>query len=319
VELGRAAGGRTLREVRAPGGEAPEELPLAVQYGVWLSARRTGAEHDLVIDAGEGPVNVQLRWSPDGVVEVDWSRDPLLRPESPATLSLAAWGEELAARFGFGGFAGPLGWTEQEMGDIVLALTMLSDEERRALEGVVLLRDADSPRSKSELAYFEPTDPPSLWFFDRAFAHEDQAFVGPVAAPLPIGVMTALHEFGHLLADWPVRVAYQEWLEAWEIARDARGSVVGDAARAAADERKRAYRRIGRERAVIDAWEELRAGRRGPTSWAFRDPDESFAEAFALYHADPDALERALPGAVAWFDSGAPLIAAGLSDPATAQ
>ena len=41
-----------------------------------------------------------------------------------------------------------------------------------------------------------------------------------------------------------------------------------------------------------------------PTRYGATSRDEAFAEAFMLYKRDPEALERAQPGALAWFRAG---------------
>jgi hypothetical protein len=47
-----------------------------------------------------------------------------------------------------------------------------------------------------------------------------------------------------------------------------------------------------------------RSSRRGPTEYGETSIEEAFAEAFALFHADPAALARIDPGALAWFQKG---------------
>lgn len=55
------------------------------------------------------------------------------------------------------------------------------------------------------------------------------------------------------------------------------------------------------------AWVAFLDGRPAPTLYGRLADAEGFADAFALWKLDPEALERAVPGAVAWFDSGAHL------------
>jgi Mlc titration factor MtfA (ptsG expression regulator) len=42
----------------------------------------------------------------------------------------------------------------------------------------------------------------------------------------------------------------------------------------------------------------------GITSYGRTSPAEAFAEAFSLFHADPDALRRVSPEALAFFERG---------------
>lgn len=296
------------------------DLPVEVLYALYAYSRpwTRGGELDLLVDVGQGPVPVTLWWTPRREVAFDYGtlQPHRARPtglfgvaleEALDARALARWMDELSVRYGLGAFRGEL-WTEDEVGDVATALEHLSEVELLALAGIALVRTDVSPRSaRRELAYFDPaTEPPTLTFFDLAFENDLHGFVGPVGAPLAAGTMTAMHEFGHALADLPSRQAFTQYVaaaEAWER---------GEGERTLARERYRDYQALGRQGPVIDAWEAFRDGRFGPSSYGFRDPHESFAEAFALYHLDPDALERALPGAVAWFDAGVHLAAAGL-------
>jgi hypothetical protein len=319
-ELSASVGRRWLRAVSAP--VPVDELPLEVQYAIYATSKAwtKSAELDLRVDLGRGPYAVQLRWTRHREVEVAWSDLIPTRAVLPPGLTLADWEAHLAERYGFAGFAGPVAWSEDEVADLAFALGSLSEAERAPLEGVSFLRDHVSPRSaRRELAYFDPTtDPPSLSFFDLAFDSEPDAFAGPPSDPVAVGVTTALHEFGHLLADLPLRRAYDDYLDLWEAWQKEPDPTQSARLRAAAKARYRQYLHLGRSGPVVEAWDAFRAGRLGPSSYGFRERNESFAEAYALYHTDPDALERALPGAVAWFASGAHLTPAGLSADAPA-
>ncbi len=55
---------------------------------------------------------------------------------------------------------------------------------------------------------------------------------------------------------------------------------------------------------VMAAWLGLVGERLGPTPYSTSSEHEGFADAFALYKVDPDALQRAMPAAYAWFVAG---------------
>lgn len=177
--------------------------------------------------------------------------------------------------------------------------------------------------------------------YDRAFAARGVQFIGPVAKPLPGPVMALLHEVGHAIHNRPGRLAFchYEWLvddrnrraaklgeriDAFNArvkranAGDAgaraevqrlKGSI-GDeqAAVAALDERiGEAFaeaRRMTRGGPVIDAYLAAVGAGASPTDYGRQSETESFAEAFALFRADPAALRRALPEAHAFFARG---------------
>lgn len=66
----------------------------------------------------------------------------------------------------------------------------------------------------------------------------------------------------------------------------------------------RSYRRIQRHSPVLKEYRKALAGRRGPTAYGRTSIHESFAESFALYRGDPQALLRILPKVHAWFERG---------------
>jgi len=173
-------------------------------------------------------------------------------------------------------------WAPTEVCAVGAAWGALTEAEGARLPGLTLRRMATSRRAPGrELAWFDPTtEPPVIDVYDLAFA-DTAAFVGPVHAPLPLGALTVVHEIGHALADAPLRAA---WL--------------GDAPVE------------GRGGPVIGAWRAMRLGP-GPTPYANKSAHEAFAEAFALYKLDPEALQRAMPEAVAFFAAGGHLPAGG--------
>ncbi len=282
-------------------------IPTEVLYAIFAVqlARFRGGELDMLVDAGggDGPIPVTVWMEPDRTVEVAWGTAPPAPSPRPDELAdLDAWTQDLIHTYGLSGIGSvDRDWTEDEIGDVAVALSLLGTSEALAVRGIDLMRRGDSPRSATrELAFFDPrTDPARLEFYDLAFV-ADQAFVGPVHQPVRAGVMTILHEIAHAVADLPVRQAYQAYAERHEIYL--RTGNPDD--RAATREAWRAYRDLGGSGPVIDAWRAFRDGRGGPSAYGFRNPHESFAEAFALAHLDPEALERALPGATAWFDAG---------------
>jgi len=66
----------------------------------------------------------------------------------------------------------------------------------------------------------------------------------------------------------------------------------------------RSYRRIQRHSPVLKEYRKALAGRRGPTAYGRSSIHESFAESFALYRGDPQALRRILPRISEWFERG---------------
>ncbi|MBJ93019.1 MAG: hypothetical protein CMP23_00940 [Rickettsiales bacterium] len=70
----------------------------------------------------------------------------------------------------------------------------------------------------------------------------------------------------------------------------------------------RQYRKVQRFSPVLRSYRKALAGRRGPTRYGRTSLHESFAESFALYRGDPQALHRVLPAVFQWFEEGGHLV-----------
>lgn len=166
-------------------------------------------------------------------------------------------------------------------------------------------------------------------------------FVGPVDAPLHPTVFVLLHELGHAIADAPTRAmlaeyerrrmalgaaidvavrrnnAYNHEVEAFNANKTPEAAARLEAqleeltALGAELQAEREAIHVLGER--IDALGELapmaqryrdEVGDAAPTAYGRTSADEAFAEAFALFHADPEALKRTVPAAYAWFARG---------------
>jgi hypothetical protein len=57
---------------------------------------------------------------------------------------------------------------------------------------------------------------------------------------------------------------------------------------------------------VVVAYAKVADGEPAVTDYGNDSDHEAFAESFALFHVDPDALKRARPKVYAWFKSGGP-------------
>ncbi len=63
--------------------------------------------------------------------------------------------------------------------------------------------------------------------------------------------------------------------------------------------------RIQKPGPIVEAFLEHRTFQEGPTEYGNSSVDEAFAESFALFKLDPEALNRIDPKLYRWFDSGA--------------
>jgi hypothetical protein len=264
--------------------------PVEALYAAWIGSARwaRGAEVDLIVPVDGQRTAVTIRNATSGEMQLTVGVH-LPEPAPPASpASAESWAAALAQRHGVAFDDSGLPWTREEIAPVAAALAMLSDSERVTLEGIHLGRAGKSPRApRTEYAWYDTTtEPPRINFFNLCFEASRGGFVGPADQPSSPALMTALHEFGHALSDHPRSQAYERYAEATD--------------RVDASTKWRTYRRMGARGPVIDAFRAVRGPTRGPTPYG-RAIQESFAEAFALFHADPEALERVMPEVYAWL------------------
>lgn len=167
---------------------------------------------------------------------------------------------------------------------------------------------------------------PRIQIYDAALRPTGN-FVGLPTEPHPFPVHVILHELGHAVADAPnwagrllvedLRTAHSQDGFVLESLRDVT-TPEAEARRAALvarmEVRKTAaeavLRCIGGGRRIEAAWARAVGDELAPTRYGRTSPVEGFAEAFALFHTDRAALERASPRSAAWFAAGGHLEAA---------
>jgi hypothetical protein len=173
---------------------------------------------------------------------------------------------------------------------------------------------------------------------------EKTAFAGTPERPALNSAFGILHEVGHLIAAAPslrryrqaevlqraydglyqkYEAAYAEHAAAVKQYNNAREHRAPLAARVTHTEKilkeyeprleasinstraaSRAGLRLQGNSPVVMEYKKIRSNRSGPTSYGRTDPSEGFAEAFAIFHLDPQALEWIDPEVYQWFRMG---------------
>lgn len=164
-------------------------------------------------------------------------------------------------------------------------------------------------------------------------------FVGRPDAPRSEHAFVLLHEIGHKLSHLPEAAAVREYtaglarLDALVTDIDARKKAYNERIRETGGRfSETGHAEMERERQALDALiaennalvdrmgarqealmkpsssvrkvQALLGGVPAPTRYGRTSPAEAFADVFALFHADPEALERAAPAVYRWFAAG---------------
>ncbi len=304
---------------------APVEVLLAIRVAATQPFKNV--ELDLrVATASRGIHFVTLVHELDGRLLVTDIPATSLPPQPPRPVSGDA---EVRKRFGIGRLDGGEGkWSAQERQSLERALALLSDRELAQIRDLELRRESRPRRvlpfkGACGLTVVERTE---RWIeiYDCAFRDDDIVFVGSPKAPERASVRLILHEIGHAVASGPVR-AFNRDLQ--RLADDgkkttteylelrAHASAAGQRSldEIAAPLTKIAARLQALARFTADAhsagpavaaFSRLPGAASGITSYGREGPAEAFAEAFSLFHADPDALRRVSPEALEFFERG---------------
>ena len=279
---------------------APVEVLVAM--GIAASEPFRGIELDLRIATRErGTHFVTLAHELDGPLRVTDIPADAATPHDPPAQDEAA----LRARYGIGRLeADGDRWSARERQSLGRALSLLSERELAKLRGISLRR-MDRPKrilpakGACGVATLEGME---RWIeiYDCAFRDDDIVFAGDPRAPDRASVRILLHELGHALGTEPV---HRFFLDAQRLMDDARAVDSHELA----DRLRTAVARVTAKHLpgpAVTAFSKLPGASGGITSYGRQSPAEAFAEAFSLYHADPEALKRVCPAALEFFERG---------------
>lgn len=272
------------------------DLPLPALLGIKhvVAEGRRGVELDFLsrLESGEYvPVTAQSEL--DGNVRVKVGKP--MRSLTARTFTLTP--AQLKGLYRVGAIeSGTAEWTELELAALQQALSTLAAAELAQLASVRFVRN-HQPSGTSTATFADNTwgqyisagGQRTIYLYDATINYDESKFIGTPDAPLLATAQCLLHEIGHALAD-PSRTA-----------RSSNSmSLLGEAGPTDADPD---------DSSVLAAYKAVRGKLRGPTPYGATSLSESFAESFALFRADPEALSRVAPRVHEWFLRGGHLTA----------
>lgn len=317
------------RVLSAPG-ETPElqdvPTPSLAALRAALHDEARGAEIDLLLprlqpgDEGQR-VAVSAQVEPNGSIVI--TQGPVI----PASLSAPPTADEIRSRHGIApSDLGEVRWTPAYLAVLDRALSLLSSEEKAFVSRILFVREhrsrePDASQFSTLAFYTRGAGAARIELYDNLIVADRYMFVGPPQSPLPASVRLVLHEIGHALADASYAAAQRDLMAAvseyqtdenklskWIETREGDAPTVAEVDEFL-DKIHRVevsvhrIKHVGAEGPVIRAFRRARGQSRGPTRYGEDDIEESFAECFALFRADPDALRRIDPDAFAWFSA----------------
>lgn len=314
-------------------------LPLPVLYAAWfiLDTRLKGLEVDLMARTeSDGYVPVSARYDVDDTVHLTMGKPmAALWPSTGQLLSPA----QLQQVYGVGPIKeGDRAWRPFELYALEHALSLLSPEERTVTAMLPFVRKSRATSANKGLKLNEvwgqyhsggsADDPREIRLFDTIEGHDQALFIGEPDHPHPLPTMCLLHEIAHAIADYP-RVLLEREGEKL-VAEDEKLAAMANRQEASSPPDDLQPQELAQKRAelgqrqqelllhykqlaaqyrrtdgpVVAAYLTARGPDRGPTKYGRTAAGESFAESFALFRADPAALQRIYPDVYDWFARG---------------
>jgi hypothetical protein len=273
--------------VLTPDAGSLSKLGLAELGALWLatSTGDAGAENDLRVHMrGRGSTAVSVQIDLEGNVRV-YSGEATARASGSAPST-----DEIKKRFGLRGkMAGK--WGAAERRALTEALAALSQYELQAVQDVAFARRGKAPGGDpSRAALYEAQGCKAvIYLFSTGVRADKYRFVGDATAPRNAMLHSITHEVGHAFEHAPARERYCR-------AKHKKGRM-----------RNRLIQEgnaIYRQSLVLAEYLRVLGDDPAPTDYGGSSKHESFAEAFALWHMDPEALKRARPAVHAWFAAG---------------
>ncbi len=202
-------------------------------------------------------------------------------------------------------------WLESDVKDLQWALSRLSKEEAKVLEGYKFLRwSTREARAKVDKSYQDPgvdecglqeADFASKTFkismYDKCFG--DVEATSETMAGVPIARYNILHEIGHAMEIAELRKSWEVYSKTTDKYNAASASEQKNM-KNALDEAKNKYE-TSKVRTITE-FKKLVEGKEALTEYSKTNAQEAFAEAFALYKANPAAIKKINRKLYGWFE-----------------
>jgi hypothetical protein len=291
-----------------------EDLDWAQVYAVYtvLELGADGLETDLRLSkGGQQPRIVSVYLESETVVRV--SNSKAWSPLYPSTTV-----SKLRNQYGLQDVqSGSASWGPDEIAVLGDVLTYLTPKEQTYLQGVSFIRDRQRGRTGQAARYsFQSRNERTLQqviVYDLAFKGQEYGFVGSLTRPNSVAHMVVLHELAHLLANQQLVMQehilqglikeHNSMVSKYNHQNDTKLGV--EIERLSEDIQRLQRNGIRGLGPMIEDFEKIRIRKYGPTEYANESLQEAFAESYALFKLDPEALERIDPSVHRWFASGA--------------
>ena len=193
-------------------------------------------------------------------------------------------------------------WSIFQLRSIAFALSKLRPQEMVAVRGLHFIRVKDFPRATAarSAVYHRFNNFGSIKVSDKA-TRAKRSFLGSPERPILWNSMVYLHEIGHALANRYLLETHDlfiHWQRQRKIYDQIRQQLSPDQLQLIKTYNpfdiltQKEFSQFKRKNPVLASYADIPGAIDGPTKYGRESVSESFAESFALYHLDPDALKR---------------------------
>lgn len=274
------------REQVVAAADVPKKLGLAEKGALWLTLNsgEVGGENDVRVRIGKRSTPISVYIALDGAIRVVTGERDVDEGEAPSM-------REIQERFGLDGkLVGK--WEDAERRALAQALASLTPAELEVVRDIHFDRQG-APRNKdpSRAAVYEMRGCRALIFvFSSSVRADAFRFVGNATEPRSAVLHSIVHEIGHAFEQHAARSKLCAAEKTKNVAKANELVVEGSA--------------LSEASPVLTAYLAVLSGEPAPTDYGNESAHESFAESFALFHVDPDALRRTRPKVFDWFARG---------------
>lgn len=280
-------------------------------YQLMFDTKATLEERDIQLRTAKENRIVSVRQEPGGLWKLSNSQEWAPMYSDVPT-------KDLNAMYRFDGFLsqGSM-WTDEQISILADALRVLEPRELQYLQGLTWVRQKGSMRTDlaGQFRFENKGDgtTQSITLFDKAFNGLAYSFCGTIEKPYSSAHVVIVHELGHLLAEQP-RIAFGNYfnqtvdefnalVSRFNQTQDQ--SLLSSINRLQIEITRMEQQPISEKGPIVEAFLLNKSTGKGPTRYADFDVDEAFAESYALYKLDPQALRRIDPPLYQWFASKA--------------
>jgi hypothetical protein len=236
---------------------------------------------------------------------------------------------ELERKYGIVIAPGDKPWSPDDLKALEWSLSKLSKQESPVMKGYTFLRWSDPATRAAQDPNYKPPPVEECGLHETDFANRtykismyDKCFKDPEAtsetqAGVSIERFHMLHEIGHAVEVAELRrvyAVYSKAIDAYNAALDEYNEKREQgASRTQLDRLEKKAKELDRQSEVatkryeaakqrtITEFQSRIAGTEPMTDYSQTSPQEAFAEAFAIYKADPKGLKKANPDLYEWF------------------